>query len=221
MPGNLGHHWFRAPAVLDRRHLSMSFRKKQRVDASIVRPQITPTLLPYTIALMEASRLPRPLAGSSVINLLDTLYSRPHCLAEHVRGLPTGQAQQINHTYDTIDTMVTDFAAGALDRNGGAISTSVSLSPAEHFRFCRAFYRVELFYTLFRSGAFDDDHMNRWFLSRHPPWENDMNRWFFSRHPPWENEQLACVYSYLATRLDQGSLAYLCSRPGPFSAAAI
>ena len=220
MPGNLGLHWFRAPAVLDGRHLSMSSKKKQGV-ASMVRPQITPPLLPYTIALMEASRLHRPLVGGSVLALLDTLYSRPHCLAARVRELSAGQAQQINHTYDTIDTMVTDFAAGALDRNGGVISTSVSLSPAEHFRFCRAFYRVELFYTLFRSGVFDDDHINRWFLSRHPTWENNMNRWFFSRHPPWENEQLACVYSYLATRLDQDSLAYLCSRPGPFSAAAI
>jgi hypothetical protein len=144
---------------------------------------------------MEASRLPRPLVGSSVIALLDKLYSRPDRLAACVLQLPTGLVQQINYTYDTMDAMATDFAACALKRispRGRAISTSVLLSPAEHFRFCRAFYRVQLFYTLFRGGAFADD----------------MNRWFFSRHPPWENEQLGCVYRYLGTRLDQGSLAY-------------
>jgi hypothetical protein len=97
-----------------------------------------------------------------------------------------------------MDAMATGFAACAMKRispRGGSSkatsTTSVPLSPAEHFRFCRAFYRVELYYTLFRwRGGLADD----------------VNRWFFSRHPPWENEQLACVYKYLGIRLDQGSL---------------
>ncbi|KAK3292943.1 uncharacterized protein B0H64DRAFT_476570 [Chaetomium fimeti] len=185
----LGHHWFPAAAFLECRHFSMSFKENQGVDVSIVRPQIAPALLPYKIALTEASRLPRPFVGSSVITLLDKLYSRPDRLASSTH-LPVGLVQQINCTYDKMDAMVTDFAVCALKRispRDKARSTSVPLSPAEHFRFCRAFYRVELFYTLFQCGAFDDD----------------MNRWFFSRHPPWENEQLACVYQYLGTRLDQ------------------
>jgi hypothetical protein len=109
--------------------------------------------------------------------------------------VPAGLVPQINHTYEMMDAMATGFAACALERISsggeagvGAISRSAPLSPAEHFRFCRAFYRVELYATLFRGCAFADH----------------VNRWFFLRHPPWENEQLACVYNYLGTRLDQG-----------------
>jgi hypothetical protein len=64
----------------------------------------------------------------------------------------------------------------------------MALSPTEYFRFCCAFYRVELFCTLFRSGAFEDD----------------MNPWFFSRHAPWGNEQLGCVYEQLEARFAEG-----------------
>lgn len=174
----------------------MAFKENHGVDGSVVRPQITRALLPEAIALMEASRLPRPLVGSSVIALLNKLYSRPDRLAACVSQLPTSLVQQINYTYDAMDAMATDYAACALKRispRGRDTSTSVQLSPTEHFRFRRAFYRVELFYTLFRCGSFADD----------------LNRWFFSRHPPWENEQLGCVERYLGTRLDQGSLASL------------
>jgi hypothetical protein len=169
----------------------MPFKETQAFDTSIVRPQITPALLPYTIALMEALHLPRPLVGASVIALLDKLYSRPDHLSACVPQLSTSHIQQMNSTYYAIDAIATDFAACALERispKGRAVSANAPLSPAEHFRFRRAFYRVELFYTLFRCGAFDDN----------------MNRWFFSRHPPWENEQLGCVSQYLGVRLDQG-----------------
>ncbi|GAB1311794.1 hypothetical protein MFIFM68171_02004 [Madurella fahalii] len=168
----------------------MSFKENQGVDASIIRPQVTPALLPYAIALIEASRLPRPLVGSSVMALLNKLYSRPDRRAACVLQLPTGIVQQINNTYDAMDAMATDFAACALNRispRGRATLTSVPLSPAEHFRFCRAFYRVELFYTLSQCRKFADY----------------TNRWFFWRHPPWENEQLGCVDRYIGTRLDQ------------------
>lgn len=200
----LGHRWFisQQGGLLESRHFPSEigkFKETQHVDAaSAVRLRITPALIPYTIALVEASRLPRPLVERSVMDLLDKLYSRPDRLGQtacvHSETLPSGLVQQINQTYDKIDTMTTDFAACALERispGGRTASTSLPLSPAEHFRFCRAFYRVELVSTLFRCG----------------PSHEDMNRWFFSRHPPWENEQLACVYAYLETKLDQGSLA--------------
>jgi hypothetical protein len=141
---------------------------------------------------MEALRLPRPLAGASVMALLDKLYSQRDHFSTYVPQLSTGHVQQIHSTYYAIDAMATDFAVCALERispKGRVGSANTPLSPAEHFRFRRAFYRVELFYTLFRCGAFDDN----------------MNCWFFSRYPPWENEQLGCVSQYLRARLDQGS----------------
>ena len=79
----------------------------------------------------------------------------------------------------------------ALERislRNGAVSTGLPLSSPELFRFCRAFYRVELYYTLFRDDRFADD----------------VNRWFFWRQPAWENEQLGCICSYLDAKLDQG-----------------
>lgn len=188
----LGHQLFRAPAVLECRYFSTF--KSRHIDVPTVGPEIAPALLPYTIALMEASRLPSPLIGSSVMGLLDDLYCRPDRLAARARQLPNGFIQQINSTHEKMDAMATDFAACALQRispKGRAMAANVPLlSPAEQFRFCRAFYRVEIFQTLFRGGAFPDN----------------MNSWFFSRHPAWENEQLACIYSYLEIRLDQGSL---------------
>jgi hypothetical protein len=203
VPGNLSHQWFRAPAVFECRRFFMSPKNTQHTDAPrpVIRPQITPTLLPYAIALVEATRLPRPLVGSSVAALLDALYSRPDRLAAHhsVRQLPNDRVRQINSAYEMMDTMTADFAACALKRispSGRAMSTRTPLlSPAEHFRFCRAFYRVELFHTLFGGGRFADE----------------VNCWFLSRHAPWENEQLACVYSYLGTKLDPGLLAH-CKR---------
>lgn len=52
--------------------------------------QITPnTLLPYAVALMDASQHPRPLVRSSVTALLGDLYCRPGRLAVRARHLPT------------------------------------------------------------------------------------------------------------------------------------
>ncbi len=172
IPGQLRHLWIRAPAVHECRHFSMSFKKSQDFHASIiclqtVRRDIAAALLPYAVALMEASRLPRPLVGSSVIALLDELYSQPNRLAARVPQLPPGLAHQINSTYDAMGSIATDFAACALKRLSSR-GTSALLSPAEDFRFRRAVYRVELFHTLFRGDAFADK-MNSWFFSRHPP----------------------------------------------------
>jgi hypothetical protein len=93
-------------------------------------------------------------------------------------------------THDAIHALATDFAASAWTRISSSPSApkSMALSPTEYFRFCCAFYRVELFCTLFRSGAFEDD----------------MNPWFFSRHAPWGNEQLGCVYEQLEARFAEG-----------------
>jgi hypothetical protein len=79
-----------------------------------------------------------------------------------------------------MDAMATDLAAPVLKRispRDRAILTSVPISPAEHFPFYRAFYRVELSYALLRCGAFVDG----------------MKRCFFCRHSPWETEQLGFV----------------------------
>lgn len=185
------------PAILAHYYHSIPCQEHNNLGTapSMPRPRITPALLPHAIALAEASRLPRPLLRQSVFSLLYKLYSRPNRLVASVPRLPIGLVRQITSTYDAMDAMANGFAACALERISPPGKTwkptSQPLSPAEHFRFCRALYRFELFYTLHRKGASFDD----------------MNDWFFTKHSPWENEQLACVYSYLGIRLDQGASA--------------
>jgi len=185
--GNLNHPRYLSPALLACRHFYTSFKESHGVQASILRRQITPALLPHAVAVMEASRLPRPLVDSSLLGLLDGLYRSPAHLAARVRALPTPVLLNMSRTHDAIHALATHFATSAQERISNG-TTSTALSPTEYFRFCRAFYRVELFYTIFRDGGFDD-------------W---MKPWFFSRHPPWENEQLASVYEYLEERFAQG-----------------
>lgn len=191
--GKLDHLRFLLPALLACRHFYTSFKESHGVEASILRHQITPALLPYAVALAEASRLPRPLAASSVVALLDDLYNRPARLAAQLPTIPRALVQKLGRTHDAIHALATGFATSALDCISppsvpAGTSTEAALSPLEYFRFCRAFYRVELFYTFFRGGSF----------------ESDMNPWFFSRHPPWENEQLGCIYEYLESRFAKG-----------------
>ncbi len=187
----LAHRWFLTPlAPAACRHFS---DKGHGMGPPNLGHQITPnTLLPYAVALMEASRLPSPLVGGSVVALLDDLYCRPALLAARAPQLPTHLVRRMGHTHSAILALATDFAARALERipppSDSTIPTSLPLSPSELFRFCRAFYRVELFYRLFRDGAFADD----------------VNRWFFWRQPAWENEQLGCVCRYLEAEVDRG-----------------
>ncbi len=99
----------------------------------------------------------------------------------------------MSRTHDAIRTFATNFATSALGRMCPSVTTSsLALSYTEHFRFCRAFYRVELFYTLFGDGAFEDSDFE---VITRPS--------FFSRLAPWENEQLASVYEYLDTTFAQ------------------
>ena len=185
----LARRWVLSPLAPACRHFS---KEGHGMRPSNIGRQIAPnTLLPYAVALMDASQLPRPLVRSSIVALLDDLYCRPARLAARAPHLPTWQVQRMGDTHSAILASATDFAAFALERislRDGAISTSLPLSPSELFRFCRAFYRLELYYTLFRDGSFADD----------------LNRLFFRRHPPWENEQIGCIYCYLDAKLDQG-----------------
>ena len=186
--GNLDHLRFLPPASLTCRHFYTSFKESHGVEASILRHQITPALLPYAVAVMEASRLPRPLVASSVVGLLDELYRSPARLMARVFALPLPILRSMGRTHDIIVAFATGFATNAWQRISPSTTASVALSPSEYFRFCRAFYWVELFYTLFRNPGFEDS----------------LNPWFFWRHHPWENEQLASAYEYLEESLAKG-----------------
>ncbi|KAK3946828.1 hypothetical protein QBC32DRAFT_225409 [Pseudoneurospora amorphoporcata] len=176
---NLDHLRFLTPALLACRHFHTSYGESSGVEASILRRQVTPALLPYSVALAEASRLPRPLVASSVVGLLDELYSQPTLLSARVPTLPKRLLRNMSRTHDAMHALATDFATKAWTRiSPQTASASIVLSPTEYFRFCRAFYRAELFYTL---------------------------SWFFRKYSPWENEQIGCVSDYLQAKFVEAS----------------
>ncbi|KAK3295314.1 uncharacterized protein B0H64DRAFT_144204 [Chaetomium fimeti] len=181
------------PALLTCRHFYTSFKQYHGIEPAIVRNQVTPALLPYSVALLDASNWPRSLAGG----LLDTLYNEPAQLSARVSSMPVSTLQQMARSHELIRKLSTLFATEAWGHlsPGNRDDDSISLSPTEDSRFCRTFYRLELFYRLFRteSGVLD------------PDFEERTKSWFFSRHPPWENEQIGCAHEFLEAKLRQAS----------------
>ncbi|KAI1149476.1 hypothetical protein F4825DRAFT_464112 [Nemania diffusa] len=182
------------PSVLTCQHFYSSYKESPSLALDILQRQVGPALLPYSIALSEASRMPKPRSKSSISQLLDTLYNDPHALTRRARDIPFPALMQMGRTHDLVKKFANEFASDAWLLLGQ--SENLSLSSAEQFRLCRAFYRTELFLTLFWgdktefSGVFVDERV-------------DM---FFSRHPPWVNEQLGCVHDYLEQRFSKATL---------------
>jgi hypothetical protein len=122
--------------------------------------------------------------------LLTEFHKQPASLAERLLAtMPDPLLRQMSDTDDVIRALATDFASRELGRMSPRIvSISGGPSPTEYTRFCRAFYRVDLFYTVFGTPGFQEaaDH------------------WFLRRLSPWENEQLGCVYDYLEAKFREG-----------------
>ncbi|KAH6618377.1 hypothetical protein B0J18DRAFT_437206 [Chaetomium sp. MPI-SDFR-AT-0129] len=190
---SLDHPRYLCSALLTCRHFYSSFKESHGVRTSILRHQVTPALLPYAVAVAEAAQLPRPLSSASISSLLDELYKTPARLAARMSTLPASTVQSMSLTHDTIHTLAMDFATKAHALIPPFPTCTPVLSPSEYFRFCRAFYRVELFYIMSREYEF----------------EALTQSLFFSRHHPWENEQLASVYEYLEARFAEASLDVL------------
>ncbi|KAI1194216.1 hypothetical protein F5X97DRAFT_311726 [Nemania serpens] len=200
---NLDNLRFLPPTLLACRHFYTSFKQYNGIEAAIFRRQVTPDLVPYSIAVLEASRLPRPYVEDSVRGLLDGLHDQRPRLAARLPTMPTSLVRRMARTHDVIHGLATDFAASAWaylaqtpgsDRSPSA-STNISLSPSEYFRLCRAFYRLELFYCLFRSAPGEVS----------TPLAVPMDSWFFSRYSPWEMEQLGSVHDFLEEKLSKAS----------------
>lgn len=185
-------------ALMSCRHIYTSFKQSHGIKSSVILRQITLELLPYSVSVIEAARLSHPRDPDSVRELLDALYSEPREFTARLSSLPISLLHQMSHTQEVIQSLATGFASEAWTRlyqnDSNSASTAVTLSPEENVRFCRAFYRVELFYSLFRGNA--DDVTS--------PFEETMNDWFFSQHPPWENEQLGCAHDFLEAKLAEG-----------------
>jgi hypothetical protein len=181
--------------LLSCRHVYSSLKESAGVEVDILRQQVTPALLPYAVATLEAS-LPSPASGRGafVRELFDELYYDPHRLADRVRALSISQIRQMSRTHDLVHSFAMGLAADAwavLCQQSPGVSGSSPVSAAEHFRFCRAFYRVELMLALSRD---DRDRCFKACAVEH----------FLERQLSWEREQLGCVHDYMEKVFAQG-----------------
>lgn len=185
------------PVLLSCRHIYSSYKQSPNIAAAILRQKVTPALLPYAVAASEAYSLPRPRDGDTIQGLLDALYQEPLSLANRVTSLPMTTLMGMSRTHDMILALTTDFANDAWNRLRQAddsLPLTVSLSTTEQFRFCRSFYRIQIFYGLFTGRSSNPNTI----------FEESVNSWFFPKHPLWENEQLGCIHDFLEARLAKG-----------------
>ncbi|KAI1268103.1 hypothetical protein F5Y18DRAFT_377402 [Xylariaceae sp. FL1019] len=160
---------------------------------AIVRKQIGPDLLHYSIALHEAAQTLSPHPPMTALELIESLNEKKDELLQRIHAYLPAALARLSHTHSLIEKNALKFASLAQryiarpvyqlwDRYTSGFS-SVALSPTERFRLYRAFYRFEFFVTVFHVVVGDDDP--------------DLADIFFSNHGPHEDEQLACVYEYL------------------------
>ncbi|KAI1212719.1 uncharacterized protein F4807DRAFT_347655 [Annulohypoxylon truncatum] len=191
----LGNVRFLLPSLLTCRHVYSCFKENPGVAAEILQRQIPPDIIPYSVAVLEASYL-SPRNETSVHELLETLYTQPSKFTERLRTIPVPLLTRMGHIHGVIHDLTTDFASSAwtcLHKDQGSeAAESLVLSPSEYLRFCRAFYRVELYFCLFRC---------RTSLTSIPFHEHR----FFSNQPPWEKEQLASALDFLELKLSRAS----------------
>ncbi|KAI0897554.1 hypothetical protein F4806DRAFT_462652 [Annulohypoxylon nitens] len=191
----LGNVRFLLPSLLTCRHVYSCFKENPGVAAEILQRQIPQVVIPYSIAVLEASHL-SPRDKTLVHELLETLYTQPSKFTERLRTMPVPLLTKMGHIHGVVHDLATDFASSAWTRLSKDIGSKVAgcliLSPSESLRFCRAFYRVELYFRLFRC---------RNSLTTIPFHEHR----FFSNQPPWEKEQLASVQDFLELKLSKAS----------------
>jgi hypothetical protein len=191
-------------SILTCRHFYSTFKEYPGIAAKILQRQVTAALIPYSIAVVEASQL-RPRVENVAQELLDTLYLEPSKLTDRLLRMPVPLLAKTGHTHDVIDNFVAEFAGSAwahLANQEGSrlVSDRLSLSSTEYFRFCRAFYRVELYFSLFRSSSNAPSDSSE----GHNDGSEGQNEWFCSKYPPWENEQIGCALEFLELQLVKG-----------------
>ena len=168
-------------AILTCRHFYVSYHESHGVEATILSRQITPALLPYSIAQIGAEHL----VVHNTAPLLNDLETKPASYwVEKLAELSKSEKKKMSRLYCMVETMAMEFGARAWEHipNTPEACPRFVLLPSEYFRFCRIFYRVELCTSICSKNEFGNQGCSSWFLQR---------------YPPWENEQMACVYEYL------------------------
>ena len=161
---------------------------------SVLHNQVGSHLLFDALIILE-SRMLKPYNEEAVTQLLNLYAERAPTITINHQKWRLRHAVAISSLHDSIESLSKDFAREALATNivtGLDEPSPTPLSASESKRTKRAFYRYELFYSLFRRCS-----------------RTEMN-WgarlalqcsFFDVCEPWGVDQLRCVEDYLFDRL--------------------
>ena len=189
----LGHVKFLPALFLTCRHFFASFYAHPRVALEILRRHIPPILLPFAVAVLEASRLRRLSHALLVTDFLDALDWNPGYFAELVNQLSLHDLARLEHMHLAIHS----FAIQFMNQAWSCLSQDdLQLSAGEHFRVCRAFYFTEIFYR-----AQEDMPDKTSYL-------------FLGKFAPWEREQLGSIHDFLEKELLDSRFHHCIQHPG-------
>ncbi|KAH8655248.1 hypothetical protein BX600DRAFT_515083 [Xylariales sp. PMI_506] len=101
------------PSLLTCKHFYHSVSENPGIAQDILTRQIHPALLPYTVAVYEASRLARPCTPASARELLHLLYDEPAQLEARINTMRLADLVGLGYLNDIIQTLATDFMGQA------------------------------------------------------------------------------------------------------------
>lgn len=203
---NLGSVKNLAVVLLSCKRFYAAFHARPSLVADILGQHMPDSLLFYAITADAAACLRHPLSLPVIEAFFHDYFEDPRSfpLVAKPRTMSLTVAKRLEATHDAVGFLVTQYARGAWQANfpsNPAMGYDVDLSETEYFRLCRAFYRVETFYNVFRQ---DQHGMGSQVHRGH---EDVL---FFSQHSPWEREQMACVHRFLEASFSQGTIGIIC-----------
>jgi hypothetical protein len=157
------------------------------LPSCVLHNQIPASLLPYAIAVHEASQTEQqPKLEARTAAAL--LHLTPKAAASHIQTITLTNAIKIGRLHRSVATLAEEIATTYLSRLPNA-RPDRHLSPKEHHRICRALYRAQFYFTLLRDP------------SDLPPCPEEIRELQFDPCAPWINEQLACIADFLEDKL--------------------
>ncbi|KAI1269192.1 hypothetical protein F5Y18DRAFT_373876 [Xylariaceae sp. FL1019] len=208
-------------ALLSCRYFYTSYKECPTLAFDILISKIDSALMPYCVAVHEASCLPKSRSRSSVKQLLDTLYDDPSALSGKLRHMELSAVLQMSKLHRIIGTLVWAFAYKAWNK----FCDLAPVSPCSYTDLFNHIAKVNF------PGLDDDDEYDQIENRRLPDdlslTSSEVFRFnrafyrvalffylfcgqegesfnqidvFFSRHSPWVSEQLWCIRHYLKNR---------------------
>ncbi|KAL0944820.1 uncharacterized protein CTRU02_202707 [Colletotrichum truncatum] len=88
------------PALLTCRHIYLSYLQSPKIATAILRQKVTPALLPYSVAALEAFSLPRTRDSAAIQDVLHALHNEPSKLADRAVSMPMNLLMRMSPSFD-------------------------------------------------------------------------------------------------------------------------